>query len=113
MRNCSLVLLYGCLASVGCATNTYYRGRIGLLSPSDLPRNYKESHPAVIGKGCFPAQDLMTLGATSRSRPVVEDALRDALAQAPGAQALGGINLWIRRNGCYEAEAVPLVSTAP
>ena len=112
MKHLGLVLLYGCLAVIGCAKNTYYRGTVGLLSPSELPQNYKQSHPRVIGRGCFPPQDLLTLGATSKSRPVIEDALEDALARAPGSQALGAIKLWIRRNGCYEAEATPLVSTA-
>jgi hypothetical protein len=112
MKHLALVLLCGSFALIGCASNTYYRGTVGLLSPSEPPQNYKQSHPRIVGRACFPPQDLLTLGATSKSRPLIEDALEDALARAPGSQALGAIDLWIRRNGCYEAEATPLVSTA-
>ena len=105
-----LAILHVSLALVSCVSSSF-RGDFTLFSPVGVPNHYEMIDPHVIGRSCASWQELLSLGLAHTDRPMVAEAVEQALAEAPGADALAMVDIRLT-GGCYEVEGAA-ISTRP
>ena len=95
------VLLLIPLALSGCASfQSHHRGHFAIMAPASLPSHMQLVTPKVVGGGCRPR---VRPKPSLFNSPLVENAVNDALEQAPGADALAVAEIRIDK-GCYVVE---------
>jgi hypothetical protein len=82
------------LWTAGCQTRI---GDLTVASPKNLPVEFKEIQPRVVGKDC--SHVVLLLIPLGTLNPTIDGAIDDALAQAPGADAL--VNVSIKRTSLF------------
>ena len=101
-----LVLALG----LGCK-DTLYRGDFRVLSALGVPKQYEIVAPAVVGRACWGVSGIvivnLTFGWFGQRGNFAEAAMEDALRQAPGANALGSVEIWVTPR-CYEVRGAAL-----
>ena len=104
-----LVALFSFLV-VGC-TSTYHRGDFAFISTLGVPRSYAVVSPEVHGRACLGRLDswaqFLTYGYLGHGGPLLEQAVREALAQAPGSDALADVEVNVEPN-CYSVRGAAL-----